>query len=63
MDEFNRLKTAEERGNTFEGKSEKLCKISGRKGRDGENRTFLFIRGHFSKKFVYGEGRTQEGSM
>ena len=41
MDEFNILKTAEERGNTFEGKSEKLCKISGRKGRDGENRDHL----------------------
>jgi len=41
MDEFNRLKITEERGKTFEGKLEKLGKISGRKGRDGENRDHL----------------------
>lgn len=41
MDEFNRLKTAEEVIH-LKGKSEeRVCKISGRKGGDGENRDHL----------------------
>lgn len=40
MDEFNRLKTAEEVIH-LKASQKKLCKISGRKGGDGENRDHL----------------------
>lgn len=41
MDEFNRLKTADERGNTFEGKSEEIIQDFWQKRRRwGEQRSF-----------------------